>query len=259
MLNNKTVLITGVSSGIGKSLLLALSGKGCLIHGIVKTSVRKEALLTELSSSLSAKQLQTIELHVCDLRDASEIERLAKALHSRKLSPDILILNAGIGFYGPHEELSVKHITELAAVNFTAPLLLANLFLRDLKKNRGQLLFISSVTAAKTNNTHGCAYGATKAGLSSFAKSLFEEVRKYGVRVTVLAPDMTRTDLYRNASFEASEEYDASLTPEEVAEYALFALTAREGLNLTELTMQPQRHRLEHVKKSASPESSQDS
>ena len=133
-------------------------------------------------------------------------------------------------------------------MNFTAPLLLTNLFLRDLKAKQGHVLFISSVTAAKTNNTHGCAYGATKAGISSFAKSLFEEVRKYGVRVTVLAPDMTKTDLYRNASFTAAEEEDAALTPEEVADYALFALTAREGLNLTELTMQPQRHRIERQK-----------
>lgn len=250
MLHNKTVLITGVSSGIGKSLLLTLQTEGCLVHGIVKTEERKQSLQEELSSFLSPEQLQTISLHACDLRNPSAIETLAQRLHKESVFPDILILNAGVGVYGPHEELSVKALTELAAVNFTAPLLLTNLFLRDLKKNKGHLLCISSVTAAKTNNTHGCAYGATKAGLSSFAKSLFEEVRKHDVRVTVLAPDMTRTALYRNASFCACEEDDAALSPEEVAEYALFALTARNGLNLTELTMQPQRHRLEREKKS---------
>lgn len=249
MLTNKTALITGVSSGIGKSLLYMLQKKGCTIHGIVKTPERKEALWSELVSALSPEQVQSVTLHVCDLRNPSEIEQLAHNLHKSKISPDILVLNAGVGVYGPHEELSVKAITELSAVNFTAPLLLTNLFLRDLKANRGHLLFISSVTAAKTNNTHGCAYGATKAGLSSFAKSLFEEVRKHDVRVTVLAPDMTQTDLYRNASFCASKDADAALSPEEVADYALFALTAREGLNLTELTMQPQRHRLERIRK----------
>lgn len=250
MLTNKTVLITGVSSGIGKSLLYTLQKEGCLIHGIVKTQERKELLRNELSATLSSEELSSVLLHVCDLRNASEIEAFSHTMHKEGFSPDILILNAGIGYYGPHEELSVKALTELTAVNFTAPLLLTNLFLRDLKKNKGHLLCISSVTASKTNNTHGCAYGATKAGLSSFAKSLFEEVRKYGVRVTVLAPDMTKTELYRNASFTASEDTDAALTPEEVADYALFALTAREGLNLTELTMQPQYHRLERIKKS---------
>lgn len=248
MLTNKTALITGVSSGIGKCLLYTLKKEGCHVHGIVKSEARKEELWSELTALLSPAQLQTVTLHVCDLRKPSDIEQLAHTLHKMHISPDILILNAGVGYYGPHEELSVKAITELSAVNFTAPLLLTNLFLRDLKANHGHLLYVSSVTAAKTNNTHGCAYGATKAGISSFAKSLFEEVRKYGVRVTVLAPDMTRTDLYRNASFCASEDTDAALSPEEVAEYALLALTAREGLNLTELTMQPQLHRLERIK-----------
>lgn len=244
MLNHKLALITGVSSGIGKSLLLTLLGEGCLIHGVVKTEQRKKELTEELAALLSSDALLHITLHVCDLQKPSELERLACTMHHAGLHPDILILNAGVGLYGPHEELSVRGLTELAAVNFTAPLLLTNLFLRDLKANHGHLLFISSVTAMKTNNTHGCAYGATKAGISSFAKSLFEEVRKYGVRVTVLSPDMTRTDLYRNAPFCAAEEVDASLAPEEVAAYALLALTARDGLNLTEITMQPQRHRL---------------
>ncbi len=245
MLQNKTVLLTGVSSGIGKCLLLTLQKQGCILHGIVKSEERKSSLQEELNGILPPEQLPSVTLHVCDLRNPSAIESLAREFHKAHIAPDILILNAGVGYYGPHEELSVKEISELASVNFTAPLLLTNLFLRDLKAKQGQLLFISSVTATKTNNTHGCAYGATKAGVSNFAKSLFEEVRKYGVRVTVLAPDMTRTELYRNASFCAAEDMDASLTPEEVAEYALFALTARNGLNLTELTMQPQRHRLE--------------
>lgn len=248
MLTNKFAVITGVSSGIGKALLLTLQKEGCIIHGIVKSEERKELLTTELSASLSEDALSRITLHVCDLRHPAEIEAFAQTMHKQHISPDILILNAGVGYYGPHEELSVKSIAELTAVNFTAPLLLTNLFLRELKAKQGHVLFVSSVTAAKTNNTHGCAYGATKAGISSFAKSLFEEVRKYDVRITVLAPDMTQTELYRNTTFCASEDTDAALTPEEVADYALFALTARKGLNLTELTVQPQKHRLERMK-----------
>lgn len=245
MLTNKTALITGVSSGIGKSILLSLLQEGCIVHGIVRNEDKKDLLQTELSKTLSPSALQAVTLHTCDLRYPEQIEHLADTLHKEHIAPDILILNAGIGVYGPHEELSVKKLAELTAVNFTAPLLLSNLFLRDLKETKGHLLFVSSVTANKTNNTHGCAYGATKAGISNFAKSLFEEVRKHGVRITVLAPDMTKTDLYRDASFCAYDSPDTALTPEDVASYALFALTARDGINLTELTMQPQRHRLD--------------
>lgn len=250
MLTNRTALVTGVSSGIGRSILLLLLENGCRVHGIVKTEQRKEELDAELSALLPPDRAKRCFLHVCDLRSTGAIETLAHSLHTKSIHPDILILNAGVGLYGPHEELPVTGLSELAAVNFTAPLLLTNLFLRDIKAAAGHILFLSSVTASKTNNTHGCAYGATKAGISNFAKSLFEEVRKYGVRVTVLAPDMTRTALYRNAPFDAAEEEDASLSPEEIAEYALFALTSRYGINLTELTIQPQRHRLERTTKS---------
>lgn len=249
MLTNKLALVTGVSSGIGYCIMNELLEKNCSVLGIVRSAEKKKDLEQSLAAPGSSPHGIAPTLIACDLAVPSQIEALAGRLHQEGLSPDILVLNAGVGFYGPHEELSVKAISSMTAVNLTAPLLLTNLFLRDIKANKGHILFISSVTAQKTNNTHGCAYGATKAGISSFAKSLFEEVRKYDVRVTVISPDLTRTNLYRSASFMASDEVDASLSPEEIADCALFALTARDGLNLTELTVQPQHHRISRKKK----------
>ena len=243
MFTNKLALITGVSSGIGYSTMLALLEKNCRVIGIVSSELRRTEVLEKLSFK-TFSDTGAVDLRVCDLASETAIDTLAKELKKEGLLPDFLILNAGVGVYGPHEELSTRELVRMTAVNFTAPLLLTNLFLRPLKERNGHILFVSSITAQKTNNTHGCAYGATKAGISSFAKSLFEEVRKYDVRVTVLSPDLTRTELYRNASFTASEADDASLSPKEVADYAVFALNARNGLNLTEITMQPQHHRL---------------
>ncbi|MGN1083900.1 MAG: SDR family NAD(P)-dependent oxidoreductase, partial [Lachnospiraceae bacterium] len=87
MLNNRTALITGVSSGIGKSILLALSDEGCRIHGVVKTEQRKAELTAELAAKLSKKALEQISLHVCDLRNVSAIEALACTLHAAKEHP----------------------------------------------------------------------------------------------------------------------------------------------------------------------------
>ena len=109
------------------------------------------------------------------------------------------------------------------------------------QRGSGQFIFISSVTSRKTN-TYGCAYGATKAALLSFANSLFEEVRKHGIKVTTLLPDMTKTELYRNADFTADEE--ACLFSEDIADLILSFVSAKEHLNVTELTIQPQRHRI---------------
>ena len=77
-------------------------------------------------------------------------------------------------------------------------MIITNLLLRDLKKNKGTIINISSITAEKTN-PHGCAYGATKAGLTSFSHSLFEEASQNGVRVGNLEAGETAANLYRAA------------------------------------------------------------
>jgi short-subunit dehydrogenase len=122
-------------------------------------------------------------------------------------------------------------------------MILSNALLRTLKENKGFIINISSVTATQSN-PHGCAYGATKAGLSNFSKSLFEENRKYGLKVINIQPDMTATNLYRNASFKEDEDILAHLEPGEVADTIRYALNAREGLVLTDITLRPQLHKI---------------
>lgn len=78
----------------------------------------------------------------------------------------------------------------------------------------------------------------------SFSRSLFDEVRKYGVGVTAILPDMTDTALYRNADFEADDSVDAHLEPEDVADAVEYALSVREGTCVPEIVVRPQLHRI---------------
>ena len=105
------------------------------------------------------------------------------------------------------------------------------------------MINISSVTAG-SSNPHGCAYGATKAGLSSFSRSLFDEARKYGVKVVTISPDMTQTNLYRNANFKESDDIQSYLMPQEVAKAVEFVLSQRDGLVISDITLKPQIHRI---------------
>ena len=158
-------------------------------------------------------------------------------------APDILIHSAGIGLYGLQETLKTSEIQALIRTNLEAPVLLTTEFLGFMKQRKsGHIIFLSSVTAKKSN-TYGCAYGATKAGLLSFANSLFDEARKNGIKITTLLPDMTHTNLYRNADFMADET--AWLFPEDIADTISYILSAGEHLNVTELTIQPQKHRIQ--------------
>ena len=163
----------------------------------------------------------------------------------RKIKPvDVLVNNAGTAYYGLHEELSPEKIQEMVRTNLELPMILTQQLLRGMKRTHGTILNISSVTAV-SSNPHGAAYGATKAGLSSFSRSLFDEARKYGVRVTAILPDMTRTDLYRNANFEASGAPGCGLDPEDVANAVRYVLQQPEGVVIPELMIRPQYLRIE--------------
>lgn len=172
----------------------------------------------------------------------TEIMRCGERDH-KTADIEVLVNAAGVGHYGLHEELTPKKIQALVRTNLEIPLLLTNRLLRVLKKNHGYIINISSVTA-KQSSPHGCAYAATKAGLSSFGKSLFEEARKYGVKVTTIHPDMTDTNLYRDADFTCGEEPESYLLPDEVAKAVAYVLDQREGMVVPEITLRPQLHRI---------------
>lgn len=177
-----------------------------------------------------------------DLLETGKLSERIRAIQ-KEYEVHVLVNNAGIGFYGLHEELNPRKIQRLVRTNLELPMILSNLLLRNLKKTSGYIVNISSVTASLVN-PHGCAYGATKAGLSSFSHSLYEEARKYGVKVINIQPDMTKTNLYRDANFEQGEEVESYLLPEEIANAVKFVLEQREGVVVTDLTLRPQLHRI---------------
>lgn len=155
----------------------------------------------------------------------------------------LLVNNAGSAYYGLHEELSPKKIQEMVRTDLEVPMILSQQLLRGFKKNKGCIVNIASVTAQQSN-PHGCAYGAVKAGLASFSRSLFDEARKYGVRVAVVSPDMTKTELYRNADFTVGEETESYLLPQDVADAVAYIVGQREGVAVSEVTLRPQYHRI---------------
>ena len=228
----KTVLITGASSGIGLATGLRLAKENYDVYGIGRS----------FDSSLAYPE--NFHIFSCDITDTKALTGTLQTIKSQmnRPAPDILIHSAGIGLYGLQETLQAEELQRLIRTNLEAPVLITTEFLGFMKQRKsGHIIFLSSVTAKKSN-TYGCAYGATKAGLLSFANSLFEEARKNNIKVTTLLPDMTQTNLYRSADFTADET--ACLFPEDIADTVSYVLSCGDHLNVTELTIQPQKHRI---------------
>lgn len=231
----KSAIVTGASSGIGKAITLQLIELGYAVTGLAR---RFDTMHLPAAAAAAFTPL------VCDVTDVQALQHAVQQIKQQHESIDVLINNAGVGWFGPHETLQPENIAAMVATNLQAPLILSSQLLRELRPARGWIINISSITATKSS-THGCAYAAAKAGLSHFGRSLFDEVRKSGVRVVTVHPDMTQTNFYAQADFQESPEPDAHLKPEDVAETIRFILSQRDGAVITELMLQPQKHRIQ--------------
>lgn len=226
-----TAIVTGASSGIGLEISKVLCRLGYEVFGIGRNF--------DKDKELTAESFHPI---LCNLLDTEKLCETIKEISSDH-HMTMLVNNAGTAYYGLHEELNPKKIQQMVRTNLEVPMILTCLLLRELKKNKGYVINISSVTAG-SSNPHGCAYGATKAGLSSFSRSLFDEARKYGVKVVTISPDMTQTNLYRNANFKESDDIQSYLMPQEVAKAVEYVLSQRDGLVISDITLKPQIHRI---------------
>lgn len=248
---NGAAIVTGASSGIGYAISRTLCGLGYEVFGFGRNFEKSfgkgfdEDVEGNYEKDTKNEQIYDDNIFhpiVCDILDTDKLCTYVKQIASG-YQVKVLVNNAGVGYYGLHEELSPAKIKELVRTNLEAPMILTQQLLRHLKKNEGYVINISSVTANESN-PHGCAYGATKAGLASFSHSLFDETRKYGVKVVTIFPDMTQTKLYRNADFSEGDEIEAYLLPEEVASSVKYVLSQREGMIVSDITMKPQIRRI---------------
>ena len=234
---NEAAIVTGASSGIGAAISARLCKMGYEVFGIGRSFGSSFA-----EQFPDAADNPLFHAVVCDLLDTEKILKLVRGI-AEEAGVTLLVNNAGSAYYGLHEELSPKKIQEMVRTDLEVPMILSQQLLRWFKKNKGCIVNIASVTAQQSN-PHGCAYGAVKAGLVSFSRSLFDEARKYGVRVATVSPDMTKTELYRNADFTVGEETESYLLPQDVADAVAYIVEQREGVAVSEVTLRPQYHRI---------------
>jgi short-subunit dehydrogenase len=179
----KTVLITGATSGLGIELakLYAPSSR-LILFG------RKPL------SKLNDKLFHDHAYCHCDLSKPNCAEVVIETLEVEGITElDLLIHNAGVGYYGRFFKQPDTSVDELLAVNLYAPVRLTHALLPHLKKTKGKVIFISSV-AANLPVANYSVYGATKAALSGFARNL--RLEQSDVRVQTIYPGAIRTEMH---------------------------------------------------------------
>jgi len=174
------VLITGATGGLGTAIARAFAARGA---SLVLTG-RRADVLDELVAQVGGRSLP------CDLADREQVDRLVE--EARKIPVDILVANAGLPATGLLTALPQEKIDRLLEVNLRAPIALARALAPGMmERRRGHMVFMSSLSG-KAASASSSLYAATKFGLRGFALSCREDLRSYGVGVSVVLPGFIR-------------------------------------------------------------------
>ncbi|MDH3677013.1 MAG: SDR family oxidoreductase [Nitrosopumilus sp.] len=217
--NNKTVLITGASSGIGRAAATQFAKKGANLILVA----RKKDKLEQVAKDLKKFNVSTL-ICDCDVSDKSQVKKMSQLVLEKYESIDILVNNAGFAIYGSVSSLTSEEIESQIATNYLGMVYCIKNFLPSmLKKKSGHIVNIASV--AGSFGLPGIAsYCASKFAMLGFSEGLKHELKGTGIGVTVVSPIMVRTNFFDHPSFKKMPKYSpTSLSAETVAKAILKA------------------------------------
>jgi 3-oxoacyl-[acyl-carrier protein] reductase len=189
-LNEKTVLVTGASRGIGHAIALTLAKQGAMVIG----TATSEGSAKKFEQDLTAQGYKAKGM-VINISEAESIQNFFTELKSEKVTIDILINNAGITRDNLMMRMSDDEWNTVINTNLSSIFKVSKECVRGMMKKRwGRIISIGSVVAS-AGNPGQSNYCAAKAGVIGFSKSLAYEVSTRGITVNVVAPGFIATDM----------------------------------------------------------------
>ena len=235
LLKNKTALITGAGTGLGRAIACRFAQEGAFVILVGRT---KQTLLE--TQDLIAQQGGDSAYYTADITSDEQVAELVSKVLSTFQHIDILVNNAGISKEYPLLDMPVSVWDEIYNTNLRSVMLLTKALLPSMAERRcGNIVNIGS-GAALRGLPGSIAYSVSKAGVVCFTQTLGDEVRKYGIRVNVLCPGPVDTEMFqksevRNFILQAGSDI---FSPETIANGVLFlASDLSEGMSSQTLTM----------------------
>ena len=236
-LTDSVAVVTGASAGLGAHLARTLTDRGATVFGLARSTDKLEALRDELGS--------TFHPIACDVREEDAVADAFDEVHATGGRIDVLVNNAGLGQFGPVDELSLEEWDVQMDTNLRGVFLCTREAVPTMREQNddsgfgGHIVNVASI-AGLLGNPNLTAYNASKFGLRGFSESLMKEVRDDGIRVTCLYPGSIDTNFFDVAGVEKT---DHPLTPEDVADTVLHVLEAPANHLISEVVLRPLRPR----------------
>jgi short-subunit dehydrogenase len=233
-ITNRTALITGASSGIGKATALAFAKAG--INLVLVGRDRDK--LTAVAQAAEAVGV-TAKTYVVDLSKLDRVSAKIAEIAAANENLDILINNAGIAYTGSIADSPLADWQKVIDLNLTSVFQCVQGILPHMRQRKaGVIVNVSSIAGKQVFPNWGI-YSVSKFGLMALTQAIAGEERANGIRVTVVCPGSVNTPLWDTDTVQADFDRSAMLTPEMVAEGILYAVLAPAGAVVEELTIMP--------------------
>ena len=259
---NKTALITGASSGIGKEFAKIHAKTG----GNLVIVARSKDKLLALKEALEKEYKIHVSVIEKDLTEKNAAKEVFNFVKYSKIEIDYLINNAGFGGIGKFHERKLEEDLNMIQLNVVALTALTRLFLPTfVEKNSGKILNVSS-TASLMAGPLQAVYFATKAYVTSFSNAIAEELSETNVTVTTLMPGATETDFGKTSGMDKTSLFKNTADANTVAKDGYNAMlngdldvisgvSLPQKLMLKAIPITPKKVLLKQVKKMQDPNS----
>jgi NADP-dependent 3-hydroxy acid dehydrogenase YdfG len=225
-LDGRVAVVTGASRGIGAAVAQALHERGV-----------KLGLASRSGDDLGIQGAVALP---ADVRDLEAMERLVAATVERFGALDILVVNAGVGSYGPYLDLPVEELEDIIDTNVKGALYSVRAALPHLLESDAADLVMLSSEAGRRGLPREAVYCASKFAQVGLIRALDHELRDHGVRCTNVAPGGVATEfaMGRGRTPDMPQLKDM-MSPEDVAEAVLYVLTRPRGHRILEVAFRP--------------------
>ncbi|MEJ2668398.1 MAG: SDR family oxidoreductase [Deinococcales bacterium] len=230
-LTGKSALVTGASRGLGRAVALGLVRAG--MH--VTVTARHEDAIETAAREIGAEGPGRAMGVASDVRDYASLSAAVGRAVEAFGSLDVVVANAGVGVFAPIDSLAVEDWQRAIDTNLTGVFHTVKASLDALKRSRGTVITIGSLAGANFF-AGGAAYNASKFGLTGFSQAIMLDLRKHGIKVSLIMPGSVATHFGGDGP---GPEDAWKIQPEDLAEMVLYLLRTPERTLPSKVEVRP--------------------
>ena len=226
---NKTAIISGASRGIGRAIAFTLSQQGYNVALLARNQQDLQQLEKEIGKN--------VKVYAIDIANEQQVNQAVADTLSAFGKIDVVINNAGAGIFKPTEEITVDDWDTIMDTNVKGTFLLTKACLPHLKAQKSGIIIGVASDVSKRVFPSGSLYCATKYAQDAYLSAVRKEVRKHGIKVSLIYPGLV--DTYFHNDTEGSEKQNQWLKSQDIANAVLYICEAPDYVVVDEFMIHP--------------------